>query len=221
MGERGRYSLSPGGRAGVFALKVIIWHPQAQEKRRFGGVELAAREPFVRRDRIGRTEISIRSEVARLLEGFMFMVPLAPLLGLNRGLLHVTVPEHDSCTSYASVFKMTKVKINRKFVTTLHLLTEPTEQDMVTVHTAAIAILQQHSNSARRRWVSMPWSVLQRNSRGSSFAHLRHRYADWSPTPLMECQSPLRLHGHDRAISLVSNSQVAFFVLYRFAVFEL
>lgn len=34
------------------------------------------------------------------------------------------------------------------------------------------------------------------------------RYAGWSPTPLMECHSPLRLHGHDRAISLLSNSQV-------------
>ncbi len=35
------------------------------------------------------------------------------------------------------------------------------------------------------------------------------RYASWSPTPLMECWSPLRLHGHDRAISLLSNSQVS------------
>ncbi|CAM9213414.1 unnamed protein product [Ectocarpus fasciculatus] len=41
----------------------------------------------------------------------------------------------------------------------------------------------------------------------------RGLYAGWSPTPLMECRSPLRLHGHERAISLLSNSQAVLGVL--------
>ncbi|CAM9247334.1 unnamed protein product [Ectocarpus sp. 12 AP-2014] len=41
----------------------------------------------------------------------------------------------------------------------------------------------------------------------------RGLYAGWCPTPLMECRSPLRLHGHERAISLLSNSQAVLGVL--------
>eukprot|EP00903_Cladosiphon_okamuranus_P019688 g18092.t1 len=41
----------------------------------------------------------------------------------------------------------------------------------------------------------------------------RGLYAGWSPAPLMECRSPLRLHGHDRGISLLSNSQAVLRVL--------
>eukprot|EP00752_Nemacystus_decipiens_P004938 g4494.t1 len=41
----------------------------------------------------------------------------------------------------------------------------------------------------------------------------RGLYAGWSSTPLMECRSPLRLYGHERGISLLSNSQAVLRVL--------
>lgn len=41
----------------------------------------------------------------------------------------------------------------------------------------------------------------------------RDLYADWSPSPFLECQSPLPLQGHDRALSLISNSQAVLGVL--------